>query len=380
MQTKKDLYFIFYSFLYSYGGGIESWLIKFLDNRHILYKSFEKIHILYLKSNIDHQATIPSLFENTDIDFIPVELNSRSVILKGLEYHIKCHYHLKKINKKSIVIGLGSFHELFVVSSIKRNCLLKRSFWLRNILKFSLETRKTGIFSSLILWMEPHCLKSLDFVIANGTDTYDYYKRHYGLKNFFVNKNAIDESKICINKNPFQKNIIRVGYVGRLEKDKGFDCFLESVEQSCGIKNVEFVIIGFGNLENAVHEAIRKFNNVVFKGALSNRDVYSCLSSLDATVHLTRSGGGGLSNSLLESIFSDNLIICWDIPVFTQIVNDTNAFLVEEGDILRLTNIYKIICSNKELALKKIINARELTAGNDMLSHMRKFLEIVNLD
>jgi glycosyltransferase involved in cell wall biosynthesis len=250
MRTKKDLFFIFYSFLYSYGGGIESWLIKFLDNRRVLYRSFDEIHILYLKSDIDQEMTIPVLFKDTDIDFIPVSLKKRSVILKGFEYHIKCLGLLKKINNQnSVVFGLGSFHELFIVFCIKKTLFLKKGFWLRNILKYLLKTRKTGIFSSLILKMEPFILRSMDFVIANGADTYNYYKEQYRLNNIFVNKNAIDESRICINNNPFQNGITRIGYIGRLENEKGFDCFLESIEQSSHIENIEFFIIGYGRLE-----------------------------------------------------------------------------------------------------------------------------------
>jgi glycosyltransferase involved in cell wall biosynthesis len=380
MQTKKDLFFIFYSFLFSYGGGIESWLIKFLDNRYILYGSFDKIHILYLKSDVEPEMTIPVLFKDTEIDFIPISVKNCSVVLKGLEYHIKSLDSLKKIiNRSSIIFGLGSFHELFVVFCINKNLIRKRGFWLRNILKYLLKTRKTGIFSSLILKMEPCILRSMDFVIANGTDTYNYYKRRYGLNNIFVNKNAIDESRICINKNPFQKDVTRIGYIGRLEKDKGFDCFLKSIEQSSDIKNIEFLIVGFGDLENDARETYKKYNNVIFKGALSNTEVYSCLSSLDATVHLTRTGGGGLSNSLLESIFSDNLIICWNNPAFTQVANNDNAVLIEEGNILQLSNAYKKICFDKEFALEKIRNARTLKSGNDMLSHMRNFLKIVDV-
>jgi glycosyltransferase involved in cell wall biosynthesis len=379
MQSKKDLFFIFYSFLYSYGGGIESWLIKFLDNRYVLYRSFAKIHILYLESNVNQEMTIPFLFKDTDIDFIPVLLKKRCVIFKGFEYQIKCLGLLKKINNQcSVVFGLGSFHELFVVSCIKKNLFFKKGFWLRNILRYTLKIQKAGILSSFILKMEPCILRSMDFVIANGTDTYNYYKRQYGLNNIFINKNAIDESMVHVNKNPFRKDITRIGYIGRLEKDKGFDCFLKSIEQSRDIQNIDFFIIGFGSLEDDIRKTCKKYSNVIFKGALSNKEVYSCLSLLDATVHLTRTGGGGLSNSLLESIFSDNLIICWNNPIFTQIANDDNAVLIEEGDILQLTNAYKKISSDREFALGKIRNARALKDGNDMLSHMNNFLNIVD--
>ncbi|GHV78817.1 hypothetical protein AGMMS49944_06080 [Spirochaetia bacterium] len=379
-MQKKDLFLVLYSDLRAAGGGIESWLIKFLENRDILSSDTDHIYILFLNSDYDIEQKIPFLFKDSEIQFISIALESKFPLIRGIEYQIKGFKQLQQlITKSSILISVGTYLELFLIYRIKkRNIDIKKGYWIRNVLKFLLKTRHTGIFSSIILKMEAPLLKSMDFIIANGEDTFNYYRNEYNLNNLYLNKNAVDESKICINEHPFENNTIRIGYIGRLVQDKGIDSFLKSIELY-NSKSIEFVIIGSGDMEEDVKKIGKKMNNVLFYGAVSNQDVYHYLSTLDATVHLTYVDSGGLSNSLLESIFSDNLIICWNTSAFTQILNDENAILIEHGNVEQLSSTYTKIAADRGFALRKIQAAKKLKPGNDMISHMNKFLDIINI-
>jgi glycosyltransferase involved in cell wall biosynthesis len=380
MSHKKDLFLILYSDLVVYAGGIESWLIKFLANRKWLYDIFDNFYIICLNSAVSIEEKILNLFKDADIHFILISLKSHIPFIKGIEYHIKGLLKIKEIMKcPSVVIGIGtSFHELFLVASLKkRKTGIIKGYWIRNILLYLLKTRKTGILTPVIYKLERPLLNGMDFVIANGEDTFNYYKQTYNLNNLFVNPNAIDESQICPNKKPFQNNTVKIGYIGRLVPEKGFDIFLKSIEEIGCFNVIEFYIIGYGEMEYDARKISEKYKNVIFIGRVSNQEVYSYLSILDATVHLTKTGGGGLSNSLLESIFSNNLIICWDNPIFTQIMSIDTSVLVKEENISQLTSEYRKISINRDYAIEKIKKAESIKKEYTIIDHMVKFRNIV---
>ena len=114
---------------------------------------------------------------------------------------------------------------------------------------------------------------------------------------------------------------------------------------------------------------------------MNNKDIYTFISAIDCSVNLTicteTMGGAGLSNSLLESIFSNNLIIAWNTVNFNQILNDESAFLVPQNDIDSLVDVYKFILNNRDDCKKKIKKAESIVQEFDFEHHMLNFSNFV---
>ena len=221
--------------------------------------------------------------------------------------------------------------------------------WIRGILEKEVNHRVNFISKYFFILIEKINFKIADSVIANGLDTKSYYEKKSGIKIFKI-PNAVDQ-KLYNNiiRKAFNDTKIKISFIGRLSQEKGILDFLKSIEVYFSTKNtktIKFEIIGEGKLKKNVINFCSKYSshNVCYLGSFSNDKVIDYLSTTDCVVHLTYSqqnGGGGISNSLLETVASQRLALCWDSIIYRQILDE-------------LANIYTFLSFNKSIVKKKI--------------------------
>jgi glycosyltransferase involved in cell wall biosynthesis len=382
---KRNLIIITYSPLKNFGGGIESWLIKFLSYRDALLEKYENIYIIgYKTDNID---VIPKMFQDNRIYFYLFDVNAKCTFLRIFKYILKTVRVIKEIVKYGLFLDLLSVGHIYPILPTyfvhkKHGCKIRRIVWLRSIFMKEINLLKLKKIKKFVKMIERFYLQKADVVIANGYDTRDFYIKEYNIRNIIVIPNAIHTDYVKENLNPFAGEKIGIGYIGRLYINKGIDCFIKSIDiynRKYIKNNKEFIVIGFGEMEGEVISLANKYNNVKFLGKIDSREIFTILSQLDATVHLTKSnniGGAGISNSLLESIFANNLIICWDNPIFRQIVNENNAYMLEEDNILSLVAVYDELDKRYE-SIKRVNKAKELKKTYMFSKHIEKFISII---
>lgn len=382
---KRNLIFIFYSTLIKSGGGIESWIQKFLCYENELLKTYETINIIAIYSE-DSNLISKSVLSDK-IVFHYIKLNENNNLTKLLSFTCKSKTIIKKIvrqNTRNDLVSVGTLYPCLPLAFFIRKKNIKKIIWLRSTLLKQLSLLRIGRIKGLIKLMEGFFLTHSDLIIANGKDTKDFYENVFNLSKIIVIHNAINPNSIIENKNYFNNEKITIGYVGRLYNNKGICFFLDSIKQYNEVypnNNLVFKIIGYGEEEHKVIEIVKLYSNVNFLGALDNDKVLLEISTFDASVQLTSSqnngGGSGVSNSLLEAIFANNLIIAWDNQIYRQVLNNSMCLYVLEESIERLTESF-VLLNNRNEMKQKIQNSNTIRNQYLMNEHVKTFIEHTN--
>jgi len=388
-MKKGNFHMIIYSELLEYGGGRETWFSYFLPNI-IKVNLFDNIFVYYLKPRIDSDslARIPFISNYTKVEFIPINIGipeKNSVIKNFLVFSIFAFNEIRKrIKKNDLILLVGSGMEAtigFLLKSIYRN-KIKLFTWVRSITIGELKTRKSSIYTFSAMLLENIVLKLSDKIIANGYDTYNYYKKKLikTSEKIVIIENAVEYEKFSrLNLPNFSDRPIKIAYIGRINDAKGFNLFIESIKKfkikyGCLYKDIEFHVWGGYNKK---YEALD--NLVIFHRHYKKEDIYDILSSLHVVVFLNRTGlSGGISHALLEAMAAGRLIIAWDNYIHSQIINNNNGILVPDENLEMLTDTYyKILLLDENIFLDKCINAREKAKEFSIENHINKFLSLV---
>lgn len=387
----KNLYLSIYSNLTQHEGGIESWLLKFLRMRAFLKSSYSKIYVIGIASS--EKDLIEKEIDDPFVSFNYIKTNNKNSFVKYISYlrNINKWFYLNiETTRTNDIISVGTIYPTIPIFTNKKiansqNC--KKIIWLRSVLPRQLNLLFLRYFKNIILPLEKKYLEKSDLVIANGNDTKIRYCNYYKLKEdkIIVIPNAVIAGTIIENKKTLQSKKIKIAYIGRFFINKGINEFINSIElfnTQNPENNIEFFFIGFGKEEDKVLKLTQKYNNVFYRGKLANDEVLKELSKIDATVHLSfqskNGGGGGVSNALLESIYSNNLIIAFDNMAYNQIITNKNGFLINEDNPAELVDVYNHISTEKENCLNRLKEASKLKVKYNFESHMLNFLENVN--
>ncbi len=393
-MAKENLtvHIILFSRLQSFDGGRETWLNNFLVES---WKIDSKINFLvyYYSDSIsknDHliQAVNlnPSSFKNVNI--ISGGNLWRSLI-RVLGFQIKLYKEIKRgLQNGDVILGVGNIHESVVPFLFTRFFHNKNRYysgiWLRSIF---VKQQAALAMSWRLKWMEAievYFLKSFSFILSNGWDTSNFYFNKYAVKSYVIpNSLSLDKFQ---NINPVNlvSDVLVVSYVGRLSIEKGFIQFIESIKLfnskfSELQSRIRFEVVGDGPLHTILNDL--NLDNLFYKGVLSNDDIPNYLDSIDCGVALTLSesiGGGGLSHGFLELLVSGRITIVWDNPIYNQIDCSEATVMVEEGNIIKLAEMYKQIILNKNSFIQKSIHASLLGKKFSIENHVLNFNEFIN--
>lgn len=194
------------------------------------------------------------------------------------------------------------------------------------------------------------------------------YKKFSRYKYLSVVPNAIDLSLYgsAESKN-FDSEALRLGYIGRLAKNKGVFQAIESLHILCerGYDYLQFTIAGSGPEEEALRERVRTLNlekKVIFLGPVFGEAKIRFWREVDIFVFPTYREG--LPYTVLESLASGTPLVTTRVGGIPDAVTDgVHGFLIEPGDPEAIADSLQTMASDRvrlqQMAVACVQRARE---------------------
>lgn len=364
-------------------GGGETWVYNFypelLRNRNI------KLNIFGYRTSNNEDNTLPlKLLDDSGLNKItPIILsgkNTKYPMFLSMSFKLKQTLKNFYTPKPDFTIAIGIF-ELMMMLLNRRFKNTTRIVWLRSIFLHEKASKipwfTLGLFKYIIVLM----LKKVDVIIANGDDI-KYYYENLGL-DVKVIKNSIDSKKWAM-KPPKVSEKLKVAYIGRLSKIKGIESFfdaIKAIKESLHHNKFEFHIAGDVNDYLTDIQTFEDNDWIKYHGNINNDVLPDFLKKIDICVALTyaspNGGGGGTSNALMEQMAASKIIIAWDNLIFKQLLNDKNAYLVEQYSVDGIVNSLLDIYKNQKHAIDRGLQAKDTIQPYTVESQVKKFLEIL---
>lgn len=385
---KRNLHILVPSQLHITGGGIETWLIYFLRNISLKHQ-YQDIFVYGFQS-AEKVHTIPELEFNENVRFLLSSLskkrNGAANILNFVRTHEKSIKQNLNDNDHILIIGSVFLAPFLVrIRRLKYARKLKTILWVRSKTIGELKARKSKyvFFAKLF---EKKVIKNCDLIITNGKDTQDYYESIYPKhKNkMYTVFNAVNFNKysnIKIENISILNKSLNVIYLGRYIKAKGFDSFIDSIQQLSSASgqnySLKFISYGHGHLSECVGNI-----PLIDKGPYTQKELHHLLEENHVVVFLNKSkNAGGLSHALLEVMAAGKIVIAWKNQVHCQILNNSNSILVEEGNINELSkayiDLYNNLSENESYYNKLREKARKTAEKYSEENHIEDFLRVV---
>ena len=360
-------------------GGRETWLYNFLPRLMQRFPQLRlRIHGFRPDGDPDHRETLLGTVSAGDrnriaIDFVDAKPSRRP---NAFAFWTGLRRSARNSPSPRFVIAVGSWVELLAVlvsGAFRRS---GKILWLRTIFVDEKAHRISPAARGLLRRTEDAILRRADLLIANGDDT----AAHYRARGFDVTviKNAVDLKRWTMAP-PKLGRPLHVAFIGRLAQVKGINEFIAAARELAGNEFV-FHVAGDGPARDDAL-ALERAGRLRFHGPLPNEAIPGFLEHMDVCVALTfagsdlgrRSGGAGVSNSLLEQIAAGRVLLCWDNPGYLQVLDKKSAYLVKQGDIPAISEALMQIASDLAGASARAQRASELVRGYDFEAHMTLF-------
>lgn len=383
----SSLHIVMFSNLLSHGGGRETWLNNILPAM-LATPDAPDVYVYFVSdANSDGEQKI-SAYQHPRISYIetrlPISRGKLTSIIRIAKFCCSVAASLRKrTNGESAIVGIGTFYEGAIVAlsrmlGIRRQQLV---LWIRGVWVKEINHRHGRWSRRLIAGAEQVFMGCADKVIANGQDTKTFYEALLG-RHVEAIPNAVDVGRFSTVTRPvFKARPICVSYIGRLSEEKGLRAYLAAIEHFIArgpTIGIRFEIVGDGPLRQLAMDHAAKHSYILqYRGAIRNEDMPEYLNTIDVGVCLTysqESGGGGVSNGLLELIGSGRLVVAWDSIIFRQVLSDDQAVLVPEGDVRILAAAFSAIADDQELHIRKVEASRNVAAGYSLGAHVEHFL------
>ena len=203
-------------------------------------------------------------------------------------------------------------------------------------------------------WIEPDSFGNLKFshdenlyTDSNSSVIWNGSANGIDLKRFDINKKQIWNNEIRKKYN-LNNNII-IGFIGRLEKDKGINELFEAF-RNLNYNNVKLMIVGAEDKRETINGQLYKWakscKNIIFTGKVS--DVEKYYSTFD--IFVLPSYREGFGTVVIEAEAMGVPVIVTNIPGSTDaMIKNETGLIVNKGDSISL-----------QLAIEKLIKNQEM--------------------
>jgi len=387
-MTPRSLHFVMFSNLLSHGGGRETWLNNILPA--LLERPDSPALFVYYMSDASCEGENRiSAFMDPRITFIETRLPMTRNKLASLARIAKFCWSVtgalrRRTDSHSAIVGIGTFYEGAVIALASLLGLRRQQLvlWIRGVWVKEINHRHGQGGRRLIASAERFFMRRADKVIANGQDTKAIYETLLG-HHVEAIPNALDLQRFALAKRPvLTSRPICVSYIGRLSEEKGLRAYLGAIDhflaQPNAVSDVRFEIAGDGPLRELAEACeSRHPERVRYLGAIRNEDMPAYLDSIDLGVCLTyskESGGGGVSNGLLELIGTQRLVVAWDSIIFRQVLGEDEAVFIPEGDLPALAAAFAAAASDPAAHIRKVQASRAVIKDYSLDAHVSHFL------
>ena len=175
-----------------------------------------------------------------------------------------------------------------------------------------------------------------------------------------------------------------IGYISRIEKNKGFDVFIKAInelKEENKIDNKRFLIVGTGSLEEEMNNLIKKYDLIDYielRSMVSQEELVNLYNSLDIFVFPTYRKSESLGLVGLEAMACETFVIGSDnYGVKDYLKNNKNGFAFEPKNYKDLKNkILDYYELNNEQLIKFRKKERETALKYDINANKDKILEV----
>lgn len=183
--------------------------------------------------------------------------------------------------------------------------------------------------------------------------------------NVFIVPNFIDRVELINEEKHVNKNIMRIVYTGRINKEKGCDLIFEIAKVK---KNIIFELIGNVLLDLDYY---KPSSNVILYGEKNKKFIIDKLKNAD--IFLFPSHFEGFSISLLEAMANG-------VPIITTNVGANRDMLEEKGGIIcEVDNIDDFLCAIESMENCNIRKKMSSWNVNKVLNNYLKDIVIDNI-
>jgi glycosyltransferase involved in cell wall biosynthesis len=381
---------VMFSALLSHGGGRETWLNNIVP-KVLAMGVFDHIDVYYVADASTDAHDKIGIVADRRIRFIETRLpvgGGKLVSLRRIAvFCLQVTRHLRRQAPAGhCVVGVGTFYEGAIVRLVR---LLSRRapmlvVWIRGVWSKEINHRHGKRVRDLICWFERMFMHSADRIISNGQDTKAFYENLLG-RHVEAIPNALDIDKYAaIGTSAFGAERKVVSFIGRLSEEKGLRAYLAAIEvylRGQASPLLVFDIVGDGPLRPLVEQFVAAHGSAVrYLGPLANENMVGYLATIDAGVCLTyskESGGGGVSNGLLELIGAARLVIAWDSPIYRQVLGSDQAVFVEESDDAALAAAFAALVAAPGAMAAKVAASAAALAPYSLARHVHHFVDYV---
>ena len=175
-----------------------------------------------------------------------------------------------------------------------------------------------------------------------------------------------------------------IGYVSKLEKNKGYDIFLEAIsilKDKKELKNYKYLIVGSGQEEDKFRKMVKDLNledYLEIRNLVSQEELINIYNSLDVFVFPTYTKSESLGLVGLEAMACEVLVITSNkYGPTSYLVDNKNGLLFKQKDSKDLADkVLKLLSLNQEEEKKMKAKARETAIKYDSFKTKNQILEV----
>jgi len=168
----------------------------------------------------------------------------------------------------------------------------------------------------------------------------------------------VDSEKFTVSR-PYENRDLIVGYVGRLEAEKGVEQFLQAAKLTLSARgDVRFLIVGDGSLRQELRRGIHD-ERIAFRGLVSHAAVASYLNELALLV--VPSFTEGIPRVVLEAMSCGTPVLATDVGGIREVIKDgRTGFLLGTNNPELIATKVLFLARNHSLLRSISVESRKL--------------------
>lgn len=176
----------------------------------------------------------------------------------------------------------------------------------------------------------------------------DYIPNGVNLSKF--NNNLLDVSSLRKELKISKDDFVLLS-LSRLSKEKGISTIISLLKELKDCDKLKLLIVGGGTEEKKLKKLVNKIklDNVIFTGEIPFEKVQYYYALANAFITNSYAETQGLT--IIEALSSNTLVICPNISIYQEIINDDNGMLFKNNS--ELINIIRY-CYNNKNKIKKL--------------------------
>ena len=198
------------------------------------------------------------------------------------------------------------------------------------------------------------------------------FKKTFDKKSIFIH-NFI-ESGYILDKKIIDTNNLKIIFVGRLKKFKGFNHYIRLIEETP--QDIKFTIIGDGKLKTKIPQR----PNVNYIGVVNNDIIFKYYDA--SNILILPSYSEVFPMTILEAMARGLVIVVSDIPGMREIIKEgINGYLFPPGNVEKMKEIIIYLKNNpkeiERISKNNLKDIHKFTANKQIHEYIKVYEEVL---